>query len=61
MTSEARPVFREGLDEPGHSENGEHAFRRSAVEEVISQLGDARDQPSLILRLWRPEEDRVVA
>ena len=42
MASETSPVFREGLDEPGHSENGEHAFRRSTVKEVIGKLGDAR-------------------
>ena len=55
------PVFRERLYEPGHSEGGEDAFRRNTPEEVISKLGDPWNQPSLILGLWRPEEDRVVA
>ena len=27
---------------------------------MVGELGDSWDQPSLVLRLWGPEEDRVV-
>lgn len=61
VAGKTRPVLRECLYEPRHSEDGENAFRRSTFEEVIGEFGDPWNQPSLILRLRRPEEDRVVA
>ena len=60
VAGKARPVFRECLDEPGHSENGKNAFRRNTSEEVVGEVSDPWDQPGLILGFWRPEEDRVV-
>lgn len=55
------PVFRERLDEPGHSESGENAFWRDIFAEAIGEFGDSWNQPSLVLGLRRPDEDRVVA